>query len=186
MRGLKEINMVEKYGVRWVVMPDSFMPVSRFRLSDWHKIFDYLSSDEEFYAYRKRFSLISNSFLLYDRSGAGEPIGFCFLIYDDYKRRSVMIHGGTWLVSRVSSLRLCQGLIGMAERLLEEGFKVHSQCHTDNTRSLHFLRGCGFRPYRYDENNIKLYLTPSLIASSKIFKRISSGHSLAKEGKAGV
>lgn len=175
MKGLKEISVVEKYGVRWIVMPDSFMPVSRFRPADWHKIFDFLPTDESFHAYRKRFSLISNCFLLYNNSRTEEPIGFCFLIYDNYERRSVMLHGGTWLVGRVSSLRLCQGLIGMAEHLLEEGFKVHSQCHTDNIRSLRFLCGCGFRPYRYDEQTIKLYLTPSLIASSKVFKRISAG-----------
>ena len=175
MKGLKEISVVEKYGVRWIVMPDSFMPVSKFQPSDWYKIFDFLPTDESFHAYRKRFSLISNCFLLYNNSRTEEPIGFCFLIYDNYERRSVMLHGGTWLVGRVSSLRLCQGLIGMAERLLEEGFKVHSQCHADNARSLHFLRGCGFRPYRYDGNSIKLYLTPSLIASSKVFKRISAG-----------
>lgn len=163
---------IEAYGIRWVVMPDTYQPVGKFLPEDWQKINSANPSDKAFRDYLNSFRFISKAFLLYKEKKGTEPIGFVWIIYDNYLGRSVMIHGGTWCAGEIFTILLFRGMLALVEHLLSLGFKVHSQCNIENTRSLRFLRGVGFRPYRYDGNYVRLYITSREIERSEICRRI--------------
>lgn len=140
-------------GLRWELMPPTIPIVGKFAPAQWHKIHAETDTDEQFTAWLQRYESICTPLLLWRN---GVHIAFVFVVYDNYMRKSVMIHGGTWFDDRRYSIPLFRATITLAEHLLGQGFKVHSQCAADNTVSKRFLRACGFVPYARREGYIKL------------------------------
>lgn len=164
---------IENYGVRWEQMPDDFRLVDRFAHEDWDRIVHGISTEPEWRAFVDRYKSIGGCFLLFIKEKTA-PVGFVWVVYDNYRRRSVMIHGGSWQAGRISSTWLCRGMLCLAEHLLAAGFRVHSQCRRDNVRSFRFLRGLGFVPFEKDTDYTKLYIDHRRIARSAVCQRLKA------------
>lgn len=154
-------------GFKWESMSPAMPVVSKFSAAEWHKIHTETSTDEEFSAWLLKYKSICTPLLLLRR---GVPIAFVFVVYDNYKRRSVMIHGGTWLAGHSYSLTLFRAMAVLATHLMNKGFLVHSQCNSQNTVSERFLRGCGFVPYAREDGYIKFYITQTTIGKSRLYR----------------
>lgn len=154
-------------GFRWELMSPAMPVVSKFSPAEWHKIHTETTTDCEFAAWLLKYDGICTPLLLLR---GGVPIGFVFVVYDNYRRNSVMIHGGTWLAGHTYSPTLFRAMLALATHLLDKGFRVHSQCNIRNTVSERFLRGCGFVPYAREDGYIKFYITQTTIGKSRLYR----------------
>lgn len=154
-------------GFKWELMSPSTPVVSKFTAAEWHKIHTETTTDQEFSAWLLKYESICTPLLLLRR---GVPIGFVFVVYDNYKRSSVMIHGGTWVAGHHYSPTLFRAMVALSMHLLDKGFLVHSQCNIRNTVSERFLRGCGFVPYAREDGYIKFYITQTTIGKSRLYR----------------
>lgn len=163
---------IEAYGIRWIPMPNTYKLVRKFHPDEWKKISTFATTDKDLRDFLNDYKTISKIFLCHKIEDKDNHVGFIWMIYDNYLRHSVMIHGGSWQASKISTYVFYRALLSFVEHLIDCGFKVHSKCNLGNTQSLRFLRGCGFRPYAYDGNCVKLYITQREIDRSKIFQWI--------------
>lgn len=153
-------------GFVWELMPPTMPVVSKFEPGEWHKIHTETSTDDEFGAWLHKYEGICTPLLLLRR---GVPIAFVIVVYDNYRRGSVMIHGGTWLAGHTYSPTLFRATVTLVMHLLDKGFLVHSQCNIQNTASKRFLRGCGFVPYAREDCYVKMYITRATIVRSRLY-----------------
>ena len=165
-----DVRQIKKFNILWRRMPASFPLVANFEMSEWQKIFSFIHSDKEFHDFCHQNRLVCRNFLLYKACKPNVPIGFCCVIFDNYENRSVMIHGGIWMVGKIDPISLFEGMVGMAVYLMAHKLKVHSQCSIDNHRSFRFLRTCGFTPYRYADGYVKMYLSMRTLQTSKFYQ----------------
>jgi len=147
--------------IEWRYCSNNINIRSHFSDKDWNYIVLDLNTDKELLQANKKGYLA-----LYEvkAKGHAEPFGFAFVLVNDPQTRTVSVHGGAWDASARHLFLHAYMLINIY--LLDSGYRVRSSCSKENVRALRFIKSCGFRIYRYEDERILLYLSRPLLENS--------------------
>ena len=158
-------DAVEDVLVKWERYVDEEQIFSKFPTEQWQHIAGDIQSDAEWADFVGRYINSVKCWVLKIRA-TNLPIAFIYIFNEDGMWKSVSIHGGGW----GSPLMYYRGFILILKHFLGHGLKVRTYCKLSNPRAIRFVRGVGFWPYRYTEDEVFMWISEKKLKNSMLYK----------------
>ncbi|MDE6266858.1 MAG: hypothetical protein K2M07_05860 [Muribaculaceae bacterium] len=160
--------------LQWSEYTDGDTVVSRFKQTEWNKIFSEYSTEGEF---RQFVSDCPDTVAvrILRNIPSGKTYGFLTMMLIDARRGVIGLHGGAWARSPGDCMHIYRGLILLITRLLDRGAHVVSSS-ANNRAAIRFMSGLGFRVYSYRYGMTHYHVTRRQLQKSPLFKRLGGHH----------
>ena len=140
---------------------------NRFSKTKWSNIISDISSDVELQSFISSYDTFIFPYVIRRRDN-NEDLAFLYMLKEC--RNTVSIHGGGWK----SPLLYVRGYILMLNSLIDLHLKGRTKCALSNISAIKLNKGIGFRPYKYTEDSVYMWINCKTLKNSKIYKRFHS------------
>lgn len=149
------------------VYKEADLVCNRFSKTKWSNIISDISSDQELQNFTSSYDTFFFPYII-RKNNSNKDLAFLYLLREN--TNVVSIHGGGWEYP----LLYVRGYILMLNSLIDLHLKVRTKCALSNISAIKLNKGIGFRPYKYTEDAVYMWINCKTLKNSKIYKRFHS------------